>query len=489
MKLFPVLCISLCLSLYGIDNAAARAAELVVGSKTFTESYVLAELAAQTLEGEGYTVERKHGLGGTMVLWQALRAGDVDVYPEYTGTLAQTILRAPGADAIELAAALAELDIDIVAELGFNNSYAIAVDQTVAKTLNLKRISDLRDHPELALGFSLEFLNRADGWPALKAAYGLPHAVSGLEHALAYRAIASGGLAATDAYTTDGDLDNFDLVLLEDDLKCFPRYDALLIARRDLPAAARASLASLVGSLDEAGVRSLNAKAGEQGVSPEAAVASYLGRGDVVTRGAAGQMLRNTYRHLTLTGIALLLACIVALPLALYLSQYRRAATSAVYVAGLLQTVPSLALLAMLVPVLGLGLAPAILALFLYSLLPIMRNTLAGIASVDPLLVDVAEGMGMTPAQKLRHVQLPLAMPMVLAGVKTAAIISIGTATLAAFVGAGGLGEPIVTGLTLNDPVLILQGAIPAAGLAIVTEFLFEWIERAVLPAHLVPRQ
>ncbi|MDJ0878921.1 MAG: glycine betaine ABC transporter substrate-binding protein [Halieaceae bacterium] len=465
---------------------AASAEALTVGSKTFTESHVLAEIAAQTLELEGFTVERKQGLGGTMVLWEALQAGEIDVYPEYTGTLAQTILQRPDADSIALAAALAERDLEIVAELGFNNSYAIAVDRALAESRGINAISDLANHPDLELGFSLEFLNRADGWPQLKLHYGLPHEVSGLEHALAYRAIASGQLAATDAYTTDGDLQLFDLHLLEDDRHFFPRYDALLLARRDLPTAARERLATLVDSLDERQIQSLNRAASEPGVSPRTVVAAYLGRTDSGEASMLSQMLRNTARHLKLTGMALLFACALALPLAIYLSQHPRAAAWAVYLAGLLQTVPSLALLAILVPLLGLGQVPAVLALFLYSLLPIIRNTLAGIQSIDPLLRDVAEGMGLSTAQRLRHVEIPLALPMILAGVKTAAIISIGTATLAAFVGAGGLGEPIVTGLNLNDHGLILQGAIPAALLAIATEFLFEWLERALLPPHLV---
>lgn len=468
-------------------GSPGRAQEAVtVGSKSFTESQVLAEIVAQRLEMAGFAVERKLGLGGTLVLWEALRAGAVDIYPEYTGTLAQTILKRPDAGLDELAGELAERGLEIVAALGFNNSYAIALDGGLARKLGLRRISDLRSHPNLALGFSLEFLNRADGWPALRAAYELPHSVSGLEHALAYQAIAAGKLAATDAYTTDGELEDFDLVLLEDDRLFFPRYDAVLLAPSGLPEPIKAVLHSLRDSLDESQIRRLNAAAGETGVSPRAVVADYLGRAQSGEPSMARQIARNTARHLKLTGLALLFACLIALPLAVILSQHHRAASSAVYVAGLLQTVPSLALLAVLVPLLGLGQVPAILALFLYSLLPIIRNTLAGIRSVDPLLRDVAEGMGLTAAQRLRHVEIPLALPMILAGVKTAAIISIGTATLAAFVGAGGLGEPIVTGLNLNDHLLILQGAIPAALLAIVTEFLFEWLERVLVSPQLV---
>jgi osmoprotectant transport system permease protein len=138
-----------------------------------------------------------------------------------------------------------------------------------------------------------------------------------------------------------------------------------------------------------------------------------------------------------------------------------------------------------LIPLVGLGWLPAVIALFLYSLLPIVRNTLTGIFGVDPLIKEVATGMGLTQSQRLWKVELPLAAPTILAGVKTAAIISIGTATLAAFVGAGGLGEPIIAGLTLNNHRLILEGAVPAALLAIVVELLFEAVERATIPAHL----
>jgi osmoprotectant transport system permease protein len=171
--------------------------------------------------------------------------------------------------------------------------------------------------------------------------------------------------------------------------------------------------------------------------------------------------------------------------LALLLSRHDRLARGLLYVTGLVQTIPALALLALLIPLVGLGELPAILALFLYSLLPIVRNTLSGLFSVDPLLRQVATGMGMTDWQRIWHIELPLAMPTLLAGIKTAAIISIGTATLAAFVGAGGLGEPIITGLNLNDNSLILEGAVPAALLAIMAELIFEVIERRLVPAHL----
>lgn len=153
------------------------------------------------------------------------------------------------------------------------------------------------------------------------------------------------------------------------------------------------------------------------------------------------------------------------------------------YFSGLLQTIPSIALLAILIPVFGIGTLPAIIALFLYALLPILRNTLTGLQSVDPLLKTVADGIGMNRFQKLKLVEFPLAMPTVLAGIRTAAVINVSTATLAAFIGAGGLGEFIVTGLALNNTELILRGAIPAAALALLLEFGFLFLEKGWVPS------
>jgi osmoprotectant transport system permease protein len=306
-----------------------------------------------------------------------------------------------------------------------------------------------------------------------------------MEHALTYRAIANGQLDGTDAFTTDGELEAFDLVLLKDNLKFFPRYDAIFMVRAELPEKVLDIVSSMDGTLDAVTIRRLNAVVGTTDLSPREVAAQHLGL-DIEASDMWSDIAHNTGVHLQLTGTALALACLFAIPLALLLTQYPRVATAAVYVAGLLQTIPSLALLAMMIPVLGLGVLPAVVALFLYSLLPIIRNTLTGISSVDPLLREVAQGMGLTSWQRLRKIEIPLALPTILAGIKTAAIISIGTATLAAFVGAGGLGEPIVVGLNLNDDSLILQGAIPAAVLAITAEFLFELLERALLPRHLV---
>jgi osmoprotectant transport system permease protein len=486
----PKLAIAL---LFALSAATAALAEqpLRVGSKTFTESHVLAEISAQLLEANDFDVERRLGLGGTLIAWEALTTGEIELYPEYTGTLTEAVFKGRDVDAAQLEQALAEQGLRVASRPGFNNSYAIAMDRELAARLDITRISDLAAHPKLVFGFSHEFLNRGDGWPALSDHYGLEQQPAGVEHALAYAAVTAGELQATDAYTTDGELDRFDLTLLADDRAFFPRYDAILLVNAGLPARAEDLLAALNGRLDEAAMRALNRRVAIDNLSPREAAAEFLSQQGLVTEAATAapglldRVLRNTATHLRLTGIALLLACLVAIPAALALASRERLARTLLYTTGLLQTIPALALLALFIPVLGLGSAPAIAALFLYSLLPIVRNTLTGLFAIDPVLKDVARGIGLTPRQQLLHIELPLAAPAILAGVKTAAIISIGTATLAAFVGAGGLGEPIITGLSLNDQKLILEGAIPAALLAVTVELLFEWVERGLIPAHL----
>jgi osmoprotectant transport system permease protein len=470
---------------------AQQAPVVTVASKTFSESYVLAELAAQLLEDAGFAVERRHGLGGTLIAFGALERGEIDVYPEYTGTLVRAVLKSPGMELDGLNEALSLRGLRLDPLLGFNNSYALTVPAAVARERNLRQISQLRQHPDLAVGFSHEFLERGDGWRALRDAYQLPHSPTGIEHALAYRALASGHLDLTDAYTTDGELALYDLVQLEDDRQFFPAYLAGFLVQDSLPAAARAALGKLEGRLDEEEMQRLNQLVAGEGNPPAEVASGYLRQSGLVTDDApalAGRWSRigeNVLVHLRLTLTALVLACLVAIPLSLCLVRYARLSGILLYSSGLLQTIPALALLALLIPLFGLGELPAVLALFLYSLLPVVRNTLTGVAGVDPLLREVALGMGLTDGQILRRIELPLAAPMILAGVKTAAIISIGTATLAAFVGAGGLGEPIITGLTLNDHALILEGAIPAAGLAIGVELMFELVGRRLTPVHL----
>lgn len=471
--------------------ACARAEPVVVGSKNFTESYILAEIAAQLLEHHGIEVERRLGLNGTRIAFTALTNAAIDLYPEYSGTISEVILSTPELDDLEaIEAAVARRGLRLLPPLGFDNSYAIAVTREAAERHGLEQVSDLRGARGLRIALSHEFLKRGDGWPGLKARYGIVQPVRGIEHALAYEAMEQGQLDGTDVYTTDGEIDRSELVVLEDDLDYFPEYRAAYFARDDLPAEAIDILRTLSGRIDDARMRELNRAALEPDTGIVDVAASFLADEGLVPAAVTPsaflpQLWRNTTRHLKLTLVALGLAIVVGVGLAVTVHRRPAAADAFLHITGLVQTIPSIALLALLIPLFGVGQAPAITALFLYSLLPIARNTLTALHAIPPAYRQVAAAMAMSRRQELRYVLMPLAMPHVLAGIRTAAVISIGTATLAAFIGAGGLGDPIVTGLALNDTSLILQGAIPAACLAILTELLFAGIEVRLVPPHM----
>jgi osmoprotectant transport system permease protein len=472
-------------------TALARAEPVVIGSKNFTENYILAEIAAQLLEAEGIEVERRLGLNGTKISFEALRNGAIDLYPEYSGTISEVILADPSVDELpEIEAALEARGLMLLPPLGFENTYAIAVTGEVAERHELLNISDLRRAPPLRVAFPHEFLNRQDGWPGLAARYGLSLTVRGIEHGLAYEAMEQGQLDLTAVYSTDGEIGRSGLAILRDDLDYFPEYRAAYLARQDLPADVAAVLGVLEGRIGVERMQELNRSAIRRENSiPEVASSFLLAEGLVVdadiSRGFVPQLLQNTQRHLKLTATALFLAILFGVGIAVLVHRHQGFAGGFLYIAGLLQTIPSIALLALLIPLFGVGQTPAVIALFLYSLLPIARNTVTAIQAIPPGFRQVAAAMAMTRRQELRYLLMPLAMPHVLAGIRTAAIISIGTATLAAFIGAGGLGDPIVTGLALNDSTLILQGAVPAACLAILTEMMFNALERRLVVPHM----
>jgi osmoprotectant transport system permease protein len=470
---------------------------VVVGSKHFNEGYILAEVIAQLLEDRGFTVERKFGLGGTLICFEALSNGEIDVYPEYSGTLGQAVLKLPQRVSYgELQEILRrQFGMGLLDSFGFSNTYAIAVSRGLSQRRGLSAISDLARFSDLRFGFSHEFLNRQDGWPGLARAYALAARPAGIEHGLAYGAIREGKLDVTDVYSTDGDIRKFDLVLLEDDRHYFPEYLAAPLVRAELDERIKGILGELAGTITAAEMQGLNAMVLLEGRSFGEVAREFL-RGEGLLKGGRrlgeedrwSTLLLRAVTHVKLTLIALLAGMGVAIPGGILVYRLRVISRPVVYAAGLLQTIPSIALLAFMIPLFGIGAKPAIVALFLYALLPILRNTATALVSIDPVLKRVSVGMGLTPWQRLRHVELPLAAPTILAGIRTAAVINIGTATLAAFIGAGGLGEPIVTGLALNDTSLILEGAIPAALLAILTEWAFEGLERLMIPKHLLQK-
>jgi osmoprotectant transport system permease protein len=499
MRISPVMALVILLGWAAGLRAEAPARPIVIGCKQDVEGTVLAEIMAQLLEDRGYTVDRRFSLGGTLICFEALKRGSIDVYPEYSGTLEQAILKLPGAVSHARMRELVRqrFDLEMLDFFGFSNTYALAVKRATAERLGLKRISDLSKYPDLRLGFSNEFKNRPDGWIGLAGAYGLSADPVGMEHALTYPAIDKGTIHITDAYSTDGELRKFDLVLLEDDRRFFPQYLAFPFVRSELDDGAKRVLEELANSLTTQQIQELNLSV-QEGKKREDIAARFLRERGLLTgpKQAARApversidwwfLARCTLTHLKLTFLSLLACIAIAIPLGVVVYHLGSASRAVMYGAGVLQTIPSIALLAFMIPVFGIGAKPAVAALFLYGLLPILRNTATALFSIDPVLRKVSVGMGLTAWQRLRHIEIPLAAPTILAGIKTAAVINIGTATLAAFIGAGGLGEPIVTGLALNDPSLILQGAVPAALLAVLTELGFEQLERLLIPAHLL---
>jgi osmoprotectant transport system substrate-binding protein/osmoprotectant transport system permease protein len=471
-----------------ICSFSANAETLKIGSKRFTESYILGEVLVRAA---GDAVHRP-GLGNTGILYAALKSGSIDLYPEYTGTIAREILKLDGNPGIaELQRALAPLGLGAGVPLGFNNGYALAMREEPAQRLGIRTLSDLARQSGLKLGLSQEFIGRADGWPGLKAAYAIPFAPpSGLDHGLAYEAIAAGRIDVMDIYTTDAKIARYQLRLLEDDRGYFPRYDAVLLYRLDVPqrfAEAWARLQKLEKRIDEKTMIRLNAAAELEGRS-FAEAAALLDSDSKPGTGTRRKFLsvlfgpdfwRLTGEHLVLVFVSLAASVAAGIPLGILAGKVKSLTQFVLGAVGVIQTIPSLALFAFLIALLGaIGTVPALIALFLYALLPIVRGTHSGLEAVGKGMRQAALALGLTARERLKLVEVPLAMPAILSGIKTSAVINVGTATIAAFVGAGGYGERIVSGLALNDNATLLAGAIPAAALALIVQGAFEFGER-----------
>jgi osmoprotectant transport system permease protein len=482
MTVLPTLVLGLCL-----------VSPVKVGSKVFTESVVLGEVATRTLMASGTPAVHRRELGGTRILWDALQRGDLDVYPEYTGTLSEEIFSGKVPATLEaLGPALGSRGVRIGAVLGFADSYALGMKEATAERLGVRRISDLLRHRELRFAFSNEFLDRGDGWRALQRAYALPQAdVRGMDHDLAYRGLASGAFEVTDVYSTDAEVKELGLRVLEDDRRHFPDYQALLLLREAAATpAVLAALSRLNGRISVSDMVAMNARAKVDRV-PEARIAAdFLQHNGVdaptpALPSLARRLLGYLRDHLVVVGVSLAGAVLVGLPLGILAARRPRLGQVVLGAVGVLQTLPSLALLVLMIPLLGIGARPAIAALFLYGLLPVVRNTHAGLTGIPGELREAAEALGLSPLARLLHIELPLASPSILAGIQTSAVICVGTATLGALVGAGGFGQPILTGIRLDNVGLLLEGAVPAALLALVVQGGFELLGRFVVPRGL----
>nr|VFK53205.1 MAG: osmoprotectant transport system permease protein [Candidatus Kentron sp. TC] len=481
--------------LYAPLWALSGGEEVRIASKLHTENIVLAELMTQLLNNAGVRAVHLRELGGTHVIWKALSRGDVDLYPEYTGTITGEIFPNSGLETVDdIRQRLREHDLLVTEPFGFNNTWAMSMKSEVAARYGITRISDLRRYPDLRFGFTETFMARHDGWEGMRRTYRLPQTeVRGLDHYLAYQGIDNGKLDLTDAYGTDGEIDYYDLRVLEDDLGYFPDYYPLIVYRADLAQRSPRivpALQKLVANVSESEIRRMNRAVNLEKTPESRVAANFLAekfhiRTEISEETLLAKLSRLTVEHLLLVSISLFAAISVSIPLGILSFKYKKPGQIILGMVGVIQTVPSLALLVFMIPLLGIGSASAIVALFLYSLLPIVRNTYVGLDEISPQLRESAEALGLSPMARLRLIELPLAYRSILAGVKTSAIINIGTATLGALIGAGGYGQPILTGIRLDDMGLILQGAIPAAILALLAQGIFELAERWIVPKGL----
>jgi osmoprotectant transport system permease protein len=462
-----------------------------IGSKKFTESVILGDIARHLAKSDKIPSEHKAELGGTRVLWNALLKGEIDVYPEYSGTIRQEIL--VGKNVINMLSVESYLDslgILMIGPLGFNNTYALGILKKTAEKFQLQKISDLKNYPQLSFGFTNEFMDRGDGWPALQKVYHLPWKnVRGLDHDLAYRALASGTLQVMDLYSTDAEIKYYDLFILEDDLNHFPEYNAYYLVRKEMLKRAPdfvMQLKRLSGRIDEAKMVAMNARAKLDKIPSTQVAADFINQEfdlDIQIKKETfwDRLLRRSGEHLLLVMISLSAAILISIPLGVIASKVQKGSSVILGIAGVIQTIPSLAILVFMIPLLGIGAKPAMMALFLYSLLPIIRNTYSGIKDIPVHISESAIALGLSGFDRLRFVELPLAARSILAGIKTAAVINIGTATLGALIGAGGYGQPILTGIRLDDTALILEGAVPAALLALIVQGGFDLVEKVLI--------
>lgn len=479
--------------------AMARPRGVVVASKTFTEAVILGEALTQLLGTNNVPAQHVPSLGDSPILWKALQNGEIDAYGDYTGTVIRETLGITGdLHSFDLEAALAKHGIGVSRPLGFSNVYILGMRAEKARQLGIRKISDLRFHPQLKLGFGNDFVDRHDGWPLIKRRYHLAHQhPKTMEHQISYRALASGDIDVTNLYSTDAEIKAYDIVALEDDLGVFPSYEAIYLYRLDTAAkypGLLRSLSHIAGNISQKDIIAMNAAVREGSESEASAATNFLrsigidikpkknlGRITESLKGVA----EDTLRHLTLVFIPLALNCLVALPLGVLAARYPKFGAYALGLVGVAQTIPSLALLVFLIPFLGVGYPPALAALFIYGTLPIMKNTYEGIVGIAPSLKESAEALGLSSWRRLWEVELPLASPLIIAGVKVAAILNVGTATLGAIIGAGGYGEPILEGIRHDDMAVILTGAVPAALLAVAIQVAFGWLEKFLIPRGL----
>jgi osmoprotectant transport system permease protein len=480
---------------------------IIVGSKNFSESIILAEIVSLVLEQKYHLpVVRKFALGGTKVAFDALNTGDIDVYPDYTGTGYVMILgmdqeRDPD-KIFEIVSKEFKERYGIVwsPSIGFNNTYALAVKADDLRFKGINKSSQLSGKvQDYKFGTPHEFMERKDGYNRFSEVYSLnfhQNNIVSLDSGLTYEAINSDQVDLIMSYSTDGRIKAFNLKLITDDKNFFPPYYASLMAKEetlDKHPALKEVFGLMNDFISEDEIIEMNDQVDRFKMEPRVVANNFLIqegilKGELKNKNTKTGFFQYAYNkrkylwkllkeHLGLSIGALLIAFVVSLPVGILLTRKPSLGKVIFPLVNTIQTIPSLALLGFLIPFIGIGFIPAILALFLYSLLPLIRNTYIGILGVDRSYIEASRGIGLNNWQVLTKVEIPLALPVILTGLRTATVIVIGTTTIAALVGAGGFGDPIFRGVATVNSNLILLGAIPAALLAILMDKLIGVLE------------
>ncbi|MCI5071518.1 ABC transporter permease subunit [bacterium] len=508
---------SLCVGFFLLFTQAVSA-KIIIGSKNFTEQLILGELAAQYLEHQGEEVERKLNLAGSHIVFEALKQGSIDLYPEYTGTGYISILKLHGESNPENIwnivhkEFMQQYNLSWSKPIGFNNTYALAVrnsDEKFKSITNIEQLKNLLAQSEtqrIKMGAPHAFFTRPDGLKGLSQWYNLNLnniKQINLEPGLMYQAIDNQLVDIITAFSTDARIIKFKLDILEDNKQYFPPYHAAWLAKNSLVKnnpAVQKLFSAFENKIDNATMQKLNQQVDEYGYAVDVVAKEFLQSHIFKTRSKTSLkknssqnlgffkfvksqqalLFKKTFEHALLCFFVILCSIVLAVPLGVYAQRNKIFKRVVFFISNVLQTVPSLALLGFLIPVLGIGIKPSIVALLLYSLLPIITNTYTGISSIPKHTKESALSLGMNQKQLLRYVLMPLALPQIFAGIRIAAVITIGTATLASLIGAGGLGDPIFQGISQANTYYILLGAIPAAAMALVVDAIFKAIEKHV---------
>lgn len=488
--------------------AWGQTSSITIAGKNFTEQDVLVDLIAVLLKEErpNLKIHKKKSLGGTSVTFESVKNGSIDMYVEYSGTAYFSIYKqSQKKNRRQIHDYLVEKFYDDnlfwSPQLGFNNTYALLIKDLPDNT-SIKRVSDLRPiSRNLLIGTDPEVSTRPDGYSEFLNTYDMnfkSHMM--MNSGLLYQSLEKDKVDVIIGYSTDGRIPVANLKILQDDLGFFPDYSASVIVNRktlERHPWIHKALNKLYGEIDAETMQRLNAKVDFEkfdsvAVAKEFAAQKLWINPEGVTdpqsqsfleflNSKKSFLLKKIYEHLFLTFLAFAIVSLIGITLGV-MSYYNERVQKFIFLlVNLCQTIPSLALFGMLIPLLGIGVKPSLVALVLYSLLPIVRNTYTGLCEVEASILETCEILGMNKRQILFKVLLPMSLMTISAGLRTSLVIIVGTATIASFIGAGGLGDPIFQGISSLNNRLILLGALPAALLAIFLDLLLHYGTRFLL--------